>query len=111
VENSTNSGDNSPSSVDRKKTEKFFRPKACGSFPGPLEISQSPIKAAVPEGSGARSRGKVAGNRRQLLGTDPAHQIERIDEGQPKSNRSKLNFWVRSLKALQSAGRLEFGNA
>ena len=104
-----NTGDNSPSSVDRKESEKFFRPKACGSFPGPLEISQSPIKAAVPEGSGARSRGKVAGNRRQLPQTDPAHQIERNDEGQPESSRSQLSFWVRSLKTMQSAGRLGFG--
>ena len=109
MENSRNSGDNSSTSVDRKKSEKFFRQRPCGPFPGPLEISQSPIKAAVPEGSGARSRRKVAGNRRQLPWIDPAHQIERNDEGQPKSSHSKLSFWVRSLKALQSAGRLEFG--
>jgi hypothetical protein len=64
-------------------------------------------------GGSGRFRGekqrKVAGDRRQLLGIDSAHQIERIDNGQPESNHSKLNFWVRSLKILQSAGRLEFG--
>ena len=104
MENSRNSGDNSSTSVDRKKSEKFFRQRPCGSFPGPLEISH-----VTDQGGGSgRFRGEkqrqVAGNRGDVEWSDSANRVERNDEGQPKSSHSKLSFWVRSLASIAERG-------
>ena len=108
MENYVKSGDNSPTSVDWKKSRKFFACRPCGLSLGPLEISHVTDHGG---GSGRFRGGKrqqFAGNREQLEPTDLGHRSTRHSEGKPASGRSG---WLpgSALSEEQGAGQPGLG--